>query len=191
MTTFTKIDTSPVSLRFDVQRFRRMSDEGLLDDFAKTELIEGEIFVVNAQFRRHAWARRQLMRAFDEALAGREDGLTATDECSLDLSPNSMPQPDIVLTTEPIGDGPIPLASVRLVVEIADSTLQSDLGRKAPLYAAHDISEYWVVDLVGRLIHQMWQPEHGKYQKDQPITYGETIVAATVEAVAIDTAVLT
>jgi Uma2 family endonuclease len=190
MTIFAKIDASPVPLRFDVQRFMRMSDEGLFEDFAKTELIEGEIFVVNAQYRRHAWARRQFIRAFDEALAGRDDGLTAIDECSLDLSPDSMPQPDIVLTTEPRGDGPIPLASVKLVVEISDTTLANDLGRKAALYAAHDIPEYWVVDLEGRILHQMWASGAESYRGGRQIMMGQAIAAETVEAVTIESRVL-
>jgi len=190
MTVFAKIDASPVPLRFDVQRFMRMSDEGLFDDFAKTELIEGEIFVVNAQYRRHAWARRQFMRAFDEALASRKDGLTATDECSLDLSPGSMPQPDIVLTTEPLGDGPIPRDSVKLIVEIADTTLATDLGRKAVLYAAHGIPEYWVVDLEGEVVHQMWEAMGEGYAERRKICFGEKITATAVATLICDLAML-
>lgn len=50
---------------------------------------------------------------------------------------------DIVLTVEPDDDGPIPLPSVRLIVEVADTTVAQDLDRKQRLYACHAIPEYW------------------------------------------------
>ena len=39
-------------------------------------------------------------------------------------------------------------ATAALVVEIADSSLSYDLGRKAGLYAAFGIAELWVIDAV-------------------------------------------
>jgi Uma2 family endonuclease len=42
--------------------------------------------------------------------------------------------------------------TAELVLEIADSSLQNDLTVKAPLYAAANIPEYWVLDLVNRTL---------------------------------------
>lgn len=191
MNMLVKIDaSSPVPLRFGVADFMRLANEGMFEDYAKTELIEGEIFVVNALYRPHAWALRQLVRAFDAALAGRDDGLTALHECSVELLPNSMPEPDVTLTTEPRGDGPIPLASVKLVIEISDTTLASDLGRKVALYATHAVPEYWVVDLEGRVVHQMWEPMDKSYGKLRKVGFGQKILATTLTGVSFETAEL-
>lgn len=43
--------------------------------------------------------------------------------------------PDILLASEPYGDGPVPLATAKLVIEIGDTGLKLNLTRKAALYA--------------------------------------------------------
>jgi Uma2 family endonuclease len=65
----------------------------------------------------------------------------------------SLPEPDIAVLTRPLNsERPTP-SEVRLVVEIADSTLSRDLGQKATLYARAGIPEYWVVDIANRRLH--------------------------------------
>ena len=151
--------SSPHVARLTARDFLLLDESGAFANYARSELIEGEIFVVNAQHRRHARVRHQLTRLFADALAGRSDGLGVLDECSVAFDNFSMPQPDIVLTVEPDGEGPIPLASVRLIVEVADTTLAQDLGRKQRLYARHAIPEYWVADLAAGRVVRMWGPE--------------------------------
>ena len=52
---------------------------------------------------------------------------------------------------------------LRLVVEIADTSLNFDLTVKAALYARAKVFEYWVLDVVGRrlLVHR--NPRSGAY----------------------------
>ena len=52
-----------------------------------------------------------------------------------------------------------------LVGEIADTTLASDLDEKKQIYAALEIPEYWVIDVVGRRVLAFWLLEDGKYQQ--------------------------
>ena len=42
--------------------------------------------------------------------------------------------------------------TAELVVEVANSSLTYDLGDKADLYAAGGIADYWVIDLVNRML---------------------------------------
>ncbi len=51
----------------------------------------------------------------------------------------------------------------KLVIEVSDSTLKDDLGKKAQLYAANGIPEYWVIDLGAKetVVHR--SPEESKY----------------------------
>ena len=49
--------------------------------------------------------------------------------------------------------GPVRLETVVLIAEVADTTLATDLGEKATLYARHGVPEYWVIDVEGRMLH--------------------------------------
>lgn len=51
-----------------------------------------------------------------------------------------------------------------LVVEIADSSLGYDLGRKAALYAGFGIAELWVIDAVKLVSHIHRDPGHQGYR---------------------------
>ena len=179
--------SSPHPARLSARDFLLLAESGAFEQYARAELIEGEIFVVNAQYRRHANVRRQLVRLFEDALAGRTDGLGVLDECSVAFDDASIPQPDIVLTIEPDGDGPIPIASVRLIVEVADTTLAQDLGRKQRLYARHAIPEYWVADLsVGRVL-RMWRPDGDGYTQRDEWALGKCVESATIAGLVVQT----
>ena len=47
----------------------------------------------------------------------------------------------------PIGDWESHAAQALLVIEISETSRAVDLGRKAAIYAAAGIPEYWVLDL--------------------------------------------
>jgi Uma2 family endonuclease len=188
MTATVPLDTSPHPAKLSAREFWLLADAGAFAEFVRTELIEGEIFVVNAQFRRHATARRKLVRCLEDSLAGHQDGLGVVDECSVVLGEASIPQPDITVTTEPDGDGPVPLASVRLIVEIADSTLEQDLGRKQRLYADYGVPEYWVADLAANRLVRMWMPQAEGYACHDELPFGRRVESATIAGLAVDTA---
>lgn len=52
-----------------------------------------------------------------------------------------------------------------LVGEISDTTLASDLDEKKQLYAALEIPEYWVIDVLGKRVIAFRLQENGKYQE--------------------------
>lgn len=72
---------------------------------------------------------------------------------TLTLSEHEAPKPDFYVhpTATRVEDvrGP----DVLLVIEVADSTLEDDLGWKADLYAQFGVREYWVVDVRARKVH--------------------------------------
>ncbi|MEG3149204.1 Uma2 family endonuclease [Sphingomonas sp. ZT3P38] len=103
------------------------------------------------------------------------------------MPPYGAPEPDVVLTDAPQGDGYVPLESVALLIEVSDSTISYDLGPKAVMYATHGIPEYWVVDLLAAQIHQFWQPAEGAYQNSRSSTVGEALHSATLPAATIET----
>jgi Uma2 family endonuclease len=108
-------------------------------------------------------------------------------EGSVALSDVDLPLPDILLTYEPRGPGPVPGASVRLLVEIADTSLDHDVSRKARLYASRGVAEYWVLDVNAGVIHQMWSPQGEAYRERREVKLGERIKSATIEGLAVET----
>lgn len=75
----------------------------------------------------------------------------------LDQFNNPMPDLAVVAGTPGFyGDHPV---SAALAVEVADTTLQSDLTDKAERYATAGIAEYWVLDLSGSALHVFRNPQ--------------------------------
>lgn len=79
----------------------------------------------------------------------------------------------------------MPIQSVRLLVEIADTTLENDVGRKAALYAENDVAEYWVIDLKGRRLHQLWLPRSGSYSERRELPLGRNVDAVTISGLTV------
>lgn len=179
------LNTSPLPVRFRIEDYLLLDRSGAFDAYAKTELIDGEILFMNAQHRPHARIKSQLFVAIDSALRSSRSSLTALVEAGIAIPENSVPEPDIVLTSEPEGEGLVPAATVALVVEVADTTLANDLGAKAALYAGASIPEYWVVDLKGATLHQLWAPDGATYTERRAVPFGQAIEAATIAALIV------
>lgn len=161
----------PQTYKLTVADYLALDERGAFQGL-RTELIEGEIIVMNPQYRPHARVKMALYDALRDALLPPGSELRPLVEVSVGLSPTSLPDPDILVTSEPVGEGPVPIASVRLLVEVADTSLKLDLGRKAALYARHGVPEYWVADVNGRVIHQLWAPAGEAFAERREVAFG-------------------
>src|SRR6478672_12130987 len=72
------------------------------------------------------------------------------------LSEDTYLEPDVVIYPRTSEIRGLSASNVLLVVEIADSSLSYDTGRKAALYASFGIRELWVIDAV-RLTTRMFR----------------------------------
>ena len=72
-------------------------------------------------------------------------------------------------------------------MEVADTTLRTDMGRKLRIYAEAGIPEYWVVDLKTKVVHRMWMPKASVYAEIDEVALGSMIDAATIEGLRIAT----
>lgn len=187
MNVHANMSSAPARLRLNVGNFELLNRSGSLRDYAKTELLDGTIYVMNAQYRPHARIKGLLYRVLGDALANMGSTLEVLAEVSVAMPPENMPEPDLVVTSEPGGDGPVPLASVALLIEIADTTLGHDLGPKAAIYASNGVPEYWVIDVQGRAVRQMWSPDGERYAEQRDVLLGARLEAATMPGLAVDT----
>jgi Uma2 family endonuclease len=77
---------------------------------------------------------------------------------SLDMDDKNLPLPDVmVLKPRAYRDHPMP-DDVLLLVEVADSSVNEDRGRKLTLYAKHGIREYWIINLNTKRIEVYTDP---------------------------------
>lgn len=192
MTVHDPVQLAPVpqAYRFTQRDYLLLSENGAFDDVAKAELIEGEIVILKAQYSRHVRVQTLLFRALADGCDRLNKGVQAWLEGSFAIDDQNMPEPDIFVSRGLPDDGPITLDRMLLVVEIADSTLQNDLGRKQRLYAAAGVPEYWVADVNGRVVHRMSSPTGDGYAERIEIPFGTCLQAATIPGLAVDTAML-
>jgi Uma2 family endonuclease len=187
MTEHVPITNVPTRVKLRVEDYLSLDRDGAFEGYGKTELIDGEVTYVNAQHRPHALAKMALYDALRDGLRAAGSTLHVMVEASVAWEPVDVPEPDLLLTSEPRGPGPVPGVSVSLVIEIADATLQSDLGRKAALYARHGVREYWVIEVNGRTVHQLSLPADGAYDNHVQHQFGAVITAATIERLTVST----
>ena len=131
--------------RFTVAEVEAMVAAGVMDPDERVELIGGELVPMAPKGIEHEMLKT--------ALVGRWY-LVRTVDCHLApattfrLSDDTYLEPDVVIYPRAAGlkglSGPVAL----LVVEIADSSLRYDMGRKAALYASFGVRELWVIDAV-------------------------------------------
>lgn len=187
MTEMAPLTNVPRPVRLRVDDYMLLDEVGAFAAYGKTELLDGEVMYMNSQHRPHARIKSRLHVALAAALSDQPCGLEALVEAAIDVPPHNVPEPDIVVTSAAEGSGLIPLSSVRLIVEVADTTLQSDLTKKAAIYGASGIGEYWVADVNGAAIYQMWAPGPGGYECRRTIAFGDRIDAETLAGVSVAT----
>jgi Uma2 family endonuclease len=178
--------TAPEKHRISVEEFLLLNDSGAFANYTKTELIEGEIYCMNAQ---HSWhARTKTLLAFEliSALRALGSDLEAWNEPSTRVSDYSLPEPDVVVT-DYRGDHVVPLESVTMIIEVSDTTLKIDLGRKLRIYAQAGIPEYWVVDRKGARVIRMWEPSGKAYAQRDEFALGDPVASATIQGLSVAT----
>lgn len=140
-----------------------MATAGVLAADERVELIDGQVQRLSPRGRRHVLATRRLFDFFVRTLEGRASVYKEDPHALAQL--DSEPEPDVLVCSNPDVEAyGTPSTSPLLVIEVADSTLQRDLGPKARLYARAGIPEYWVVNLVDDVLVVFRSPVKGRYR---------------------------
>ena len=112
-------------------------------------LIRGEIFEMPNPNPPHDMATTLALYLLQSIFGA---GFTVRAQMGLVLGLTTDPMPDIaVIVGSPRDYISHPTMAV-LVVEVAKSSLDFDLGLKASLYASAGMADYWVVDVNGRQV---------------------------------------
>jgi Uma2 family endonuclease len=179
--------SAPRPLRLTLDDFALLHEAGAFDAYSKVELIEGVLYTMNPQQTRHAYAKTEFAFRLYSALKALGSELFPLIEATVAMPPRSAPEPDISIGRfEPGGTGYTPLAAVSMVIEVSDSSLRYDLGKKKRLYARQNIPEYWVLDLRGLKTHQFWSPSGGDFAESRIRPLGEPIESLTIPGLRVE-----
>ncbi len=178
----------PRKVKLTIADFLRLNDAGAFDQYSKTELIDGEIVAVNSQFTGHARFKTRMSHRLQDVLDAKMPDFLAMVEVSVAIHPRGLPEPDIVVTNfQETGRVPVPVETIVLIVEVSDTTLRFDLGKKAKLYAAAGVPEYWVADLQGGIMHKLWAPVGKHYTERRELPFGQRVEAMTIAGLGVET----
>ena len=161
-----------------VEEFRRLADAEGWDEDTRVELLDGEVVWMSPINDPHAACVRRLTQLFSRQYAA--DVALVSVQNPIRIERYDEPQPDMALL-KPQPDfyaaaTPAP-ADVLLLVEVADTTLRIDLGRKARIYASGGVTEYWVVDLNNRVLYVHRSRSGATYNVRQVLAPGERLAA--------------
>jgi Uma2 family endonuclease len=164
---------APALHRFSAEEYHRLAETGILSPDARVELIEGAIHDMSPIGPLHGAVTKRLNRFFNSRAKGR---WTVSIQDSIRLDIYSEPEPDVVLL-KPAPDDyashhPAP-DDVFLLIEVADSTLDFDRGKKLQIYARAGISEFWIVNLQDSTIEIYREPHFTVYEKKTVLRTGD------------------
>lgn len=135
------------------------------------ELLEGDLVAMSPIGAPHSVTVRRLTHLLVRSFDGRAEVSCQMPFAALE---HSEPQPDLALI--PLGkfesDHP---TEAHLIIEVADSSLALDRGKKLRLYASCAVPEYWIVNLPERCIEVYTRPSPGAYARCERYEPGQSI----------------
>ena len=173
--TTTHAGAMPHEFHWTATAFYQAERLGVFKEPNQLELIYGRIIEKMPQGPLHRACRVRISRRLRAALAA---PLDVVDECPIHIAFDGEPVPDIVVLQGMEADDPERHPTpedVRLLVEVAVSSEEGDLGDKALLYAQAGIADYWVVlpEKSQIVVHRAPSPDG--YTSVMTLGVGETI----------------
>jgi Uma2 family endonuclease len=140
--------------------YERLTEQGFFDSDERVELLDGLLVVREPQHAPHATAVRLVVKALRAAFG---PGWLVDSQLPIALDDVSEPEPDVAVVPGDERDyrAGHPARPV-LIVEVADSSLAKDRTFKQALYARARITDYWIVNLIDRVVEvhraPVWSP---------------------------------
>ncbi|HEU4367567.1 MAG TPA: Uma2 family endonuclease [Methylomirabilota bacterium] len=142
--------------RFSRAEYERLIDLGVFQPGEAIELIGGELVVAEPQGAAHYTAIVKTAKVLETVLG---PGWHVRTQGPIGLDDDSAPEPDVaVVPGSPDDYARAHPSRPALAVEVADSSLAADRERKGSLYARAGLSDYWVLNLVDRVLEVYREP---------------------------------
>ena len=146
----------PLLYRFNRREYQELLEHGLLDEDDPVELLDGLLLVKEPQHSPHRTAVVLVARTLGRAFG---DGWFVQVQSPIILDDRSEPEPDVcVVSGSPRDYVDAHPSRPGLIVEVASSGLGVARGRKARAYARAEVLDYWIVNLVDRVLEVHREP---------------------------------
>jgi Uma2 family endonuclease len=142
--------------RFSRAEYERLIELGMFQPDEEIELIGGQLVVAEPQGAAHYTAivktARVLVTAFGPGWYVRTEGPIGLDD-------DSEPEPDVAIVPgDPDDYSRAHPSEAVLIVDGAEASLATDRERKGSLYARAGLADYWVLNLVDRVLEVYREP---------------------------------
>ncbi|MGD9802762.1 MAG: Uma2 family endonuclease [Hyphomicrobiaceae bacterium] len=156
--------------------------DGTLAEDDRFELIGGEIVPMSPRGIAHEAVRTELSRYWFKALPDETAGIPNT---TLHLGERDFLEPDFVFWPRALGIRGLTPSVVQLLVEISDSSLEYDLGRKAAIYAGLGLPDYWVIDARKLTVRIHREPQDGAFRSVSDLAHTDLLTPLLLPALAV------
>jgi Uma2 family endonuclease len=163
---------------FTVEEYHRMVEAGILGPDDRLELLRGQIVKKMTMGNRHRGCVNRLARLLTLRFA---DRAYVQGQMPVVVLDDSEPEPDLsllVMNEAYTGGRHVYPADVFALVEVADSSRDVDVRIKGTIYAEARIQEYWVVDLIDRVIMVNRDPSAKHYRTTAIMRPGQHVAFA-------------
>ena len=180
------MEEEPRRHRITVDEYYRMGELGLIAPDARVELIDGEIIDMAPIGNPHMATVDRINKLLIHAVGDR-----AIVRCqgAVQLGDYSAPEPDFVLLaprTDYYSTRRAISSDTLLAIEVSDTTLKYDSGRKMSLYARHDVPELWVIDVPKARLLLFRRPSGDKYLETSILEAPNTMSIEKLPGVVMD-----
>lgn len=149
-------ETDVRTRRFSRVEYEQLIERGIFKPDERLELIGGLLVVRDPQRATHAFGAELAAAALQKAFGG---GYRVRAQLPVALDDDSEPEPDVSVVRGSLAQADRTLPSrPELIVEVAESSLTFDRREKASLYARARVEEYWIVNLVSRVLEVLRDP---------------------------------
>ncbi|HHZ09363.1 MAG TPA: Uma2 family endonuclease [Rhizobiales bacterium] len=172
---------------WSVAEIEAMVAAGIIDEDERFELIGGQVVPMSPKGARHETVKIALNEFLQRA--GLADVFVAP-ETTLRLDEKSFLEPDFCVFPRALSPGEMRGPDVLLAIEIADTSLAYDLGRKIEVYAAHGVAEVWVIDARSLRLRLHRGPGADGYGEIREIAPVESVAAGLVPGLTLSLAAI-
>jgi Uma2 family endonuclease len=168
--------------RFTVAEVLAMQDAGIIREDERFELIGGEIVPMAAKGPLHEDLKTALMLHW----AGRlPNGVLFSVETTFYLNEENFVEPDFVFYPRGRGVRGLTPKTAFLAVEVSDSSLSWDLGRKARTYSHFAVREVWVINARSLITVVHTEPGSEQYAKRHKVSGKKPVVPGFAPQLAV------